>query len=130
MRVVQLGCGITGLVCAEHLANNTRVTELVLADYDTGGAEFLAKRLDMDKVSVIKADGSDAEQVRKLLKSTDLVVNSLPWQYMGQVQRLAAETGTDYVDFCLTVEALKDFDSVDKMCKNAGITALLSLIHI
>jgi saccharopine dehydrogenase (NAD+, L-lysine-forming) len=124
MRIVQLGCGITGQVCAEHLARNARVAELVLADYDTGGAESLAKRLDMDKVSVIKADGSDAEQVRKLLKSTDLVVNSLPWQYMGQVQRLAAETGTDYVDFCLTVEALKDFDSVDKMCKDAGITAL------
>jgi len=124
MKVVQLGCGITGLVCAEHLAGNERVTELVLADYDTRGAETLAKRLGKDKVSVAKVDGSDADQVRKLMKENDVVVNALPWQYMSQVQRLAAETGTDYVDFCLTVEAQKDFDSVDKMCKDAGITAL------
>jgi saccharopine dehydrogenase (NAD+, L-lysine-forming) len=124
MKVVQLGCGITGLVCAEHLAGNERVTEIVLADYDTRGAELFAKRLDTDKLSVVKADGSDADQVTTLLKNNDLVVNSLPWQYMSQVQRLAADTGTDYVDFCLTVEAQKDFDSIDKMCKDAGITAL------
>lgn len=124
MKIVQLGCGTTGLVCAEHLANNSKVTELVLADFDTGGAQSLSRRLGMDKISILKIDGGDAKQVKQLLKSADVVVNSLPWKYMGQVQRLAAETSTNYVDFCLTEEAWKDFDSVDKMCKDAGITAL------
>lgn len=124
MRVVQLGCGITGLVCAEHLANNARVTELVLADFDTRGAQALAKRLGMDKISVLEVDGGNPKKIKQLLKTTDVVVNSLPWEFMGQVQRLAAETGTDYVDFCLTIEAQKDFESIDKMCRDAGITAL------
>jgi len=124
LRVVQLGCGITGLVCAEHLAKNARVTELVLADFDTRGAHALAKRLGMDKISVLEVDGGDAKKIKQLLKTSDIVVNSLPWEFMGQVQRIAAETGTDYVDFCLTIEAQKDFESIDRMCKDAGITAL------
>src|SRR4030042_2177469 len=122
MRVVQLGCGITGLVCAEHVAGNPRVTELVLADANTKGAEALAARLAMDKISSVKVDGSNGKAVKKLLKGADVVVNSLPWEFMGQVQRIAAAEGTDYVDFCLTIEAQADFEPVNKMCKDAGIT--------
>lgn len=124
MRVVQLGCGITGLVCAEHVAGNPRVTELVLADANTKGAEALAARLAMDKISSVKVDGSDGKAIKRLLKGADVVVNSLPWEFMGQVQRIAAAEGTDYVDFCLTIEALADFEPVNKMCKDAGITAI------
>jgi len=124
MRVVQLGCGITGLVCAEHVARNPRVSEMVLADAKTDGAESLARRLNMDKVSVAKVDGSDPKALKKVLKNCDVVVNSLPWEFMDKVQELAAQTGTNYVDFCLTVAALKDFEPVAKMCRDAGITAI------
>jgi saccharopine dehydrogenase-like NADP-dependent oxidoreductase len=124
MKVVQLGCGITGLVCAEHVARNPNVTEMVLADARTDGAESLAARLRMDKVSVEKVDASDSRKVKRLLKDADVVVNSVPWEFMDEVQKIAAATGTDYVDFCLTVAALKNFEPVAKMCKDAGITAI------
>ncbi len=124
MRVVQLGCGITGLVCAEHVAGNRKVTELVLADARTDGAESLKERLKLDKISVEKVDGRDPKAIKKLLKDSDVVVNSLPWEFMDEVQNTAARTGTDYVDFCLTIQALKDFAPIDKMCRDAGITAI------
>ena len=124
MKVVQLGCGITGLVCAEHVARNQNVTEMVLADVKTDGTNTLKKRLGLDKISVEKVNGSDSKAVKKLLTNADVVVNSLPWEFMDEVQRLAASTGTDYVDFCLTIQALKDFAPIDKMCRDAGITAI------
>lgn len=126
MRVVQLGCGITGLVCAEHVANHPKVDEVVLADFNTEGAKALADRLKLDKISISKVDCSDPKAIKKVLKGCDIVVNSLPWDLMSEVQRQAAATGTDYVDFCMTIEALHDFAPIDKMCKDAGITALTS----
>lgn len=124
MKVIQLGCGITGLVCAEHLARNSHVDQLVLADSRTEGASSLAGRLKMDKVSVERVDGGDKKALKKAVAKADVVVNALPWEFMGEVQRQAASAGVDYVDFCLTREALDDFEPINKMCKDAGITAL------
>lgn len=126
MKVIQLGCGITGLVCAEHLASNRAITDLVLADSRTDGATKLAKRLNSDKISVSQVDANDANAVKRLLRGSDIVVTSLPWELDDMVMELAAEMGINYVDFCMSVNALKDFDSVAKMCKDAGITALTS----
>ncbi len=127
VKVIQLGCGITGLVCAEELARNDNVTELVLADSMTDGAESLAARLRSDKVSVTKIDVRDRRALRKLVKGADAVVSSLPWELNSQVLRTAADVGTNYVDFCMTVEALADFDAQDRLCRDAGIAALTSM---
>jgi len=78
----------------------------------------------MDKISVAKVDGGDPKAVKRILKGADMVINALPWEFMGEVQRLAAAAGVDYVDFCLTKEALDDFEPINKMCRDAGITAL------
>ena len=127
MKVIQLGCGITGLVCAEQLAGNPGVTHLVLADSRTGEAEALKARLGSPKMSIAKIDAADPEMLSSLMRGADLVVSSLPWELNGRVMETAAKTGVNYVDFCMTVEALEDFDSVDRMCKEAGITALTSM---
>ena len=126
MKVVQLGCGITGLVCAEHLAGNHAVTDLVLADFQTDGAKSLKSRLGNDKVSVAQVDGGDLKALRRLLKSSDVVVSALPWELNDGVIGIAASLGINYVDFCMSIETLKDFDKTDRKCRDAGITALTS----
>jgi len=127
MRVVQLGCGITGLVCAEHLAGNRRIDELVLADSRTDGAKALVERLGDDRLSTVRVDGSDRDAVGKLLKDADVVVSSLPWELNDVVMETAAQLGANYVDFCMSVKTLKDFDSTDRMCRDAGITAVTAV---
>ncbi len=127
MKVIQLGCGVTGLVCAEVLAANPRIDELVLADSVTDGARGLADKLGSDKVTVEEMDGSDRKALTEALRSSDVVVCSLPWDLNGRVMETAAAEGIDYVDFCLTKEAMDDFDKVDAMCRDAGITAITAV---
>jgi saccharopine dehydrogenase (NAD+, L-lysine forming) len=127
MKVVQLGCGITGLVCAEELAGNARVTELVLADFDVKGAEAMAARLRSDKISVVKTDATDKKALSDVIRGADVVVCSLPWDLNGKVMETAAEEGVNYVDFCITKEAFNDFDKIDRMCRDAGITAITAV---
>jgi saccharopine dehydrogenase-like NADP-dependent oxidoreductase len=124
--VVQLGCGITGLVCAEQLTKNTRVDEVVLADARTDAAEAMAARVKSDKISLKNVDGTKVANLKKLLKGADLVISSLPWQLNKRVLETAASMGIDYVDFCLTLDRIEEYEPMVKMVKDAGITALTS----
>lgn len=127
MRVVQLGCGITGLVCAELLATHSEIDDLILADTATDGAERLAKKLESDKITIRRTDAGDDADLRGVVRESDVVVCSLPWDLNGKVMETAADEGVSYVDFCLTKEAMDDFDKVDAMCKDAGITAITAV---
>jgi len=123
MKVIQLGCGITGLVCAEHLAKNEKVSELVLADSKTNAAAGLMTRLKNDKLSVTKVDATDEKSLRRLMKDADIVISSLSWVLNRKVIDTAISTGTNYVDFSLTL----DWDEIEKPKKayrEADITIL------
>lgn len=127
MRVVQLGCGITGLVCAEYLAKNPKIDELILADSWTDGAEALATRLGSDRVSVKEIDATDDNSIRRLLKDGDLVVSSIPGELNRKVVRIAMSTGIDYVDFSLPVNSEEEFYELLKLGEKIDSRVLSSM---
>ena len=128
MDVIQLGCGVCGLVCAEHIARNAKVDRLVLADSRTDGARALKTRLGMDKVSVVEVDGRDRKALVGLLRDMDIVVATMPWRMNRTVMEVASETGTDYVDFGMPFDSTgPDFDRYSEMCRGAGISALVGM---
>jgi len=127
MKIVQLGTGITGLVCAEHLSKNEKIDELVLADIKTDVAEALVERLGNDKLSVMKVDATDKDALHKLLKDKDLVVSAIPGYFNRKVIEVAMSTGTDYVDYSLPIGPWDEFDEFIAFCKRAEITILSSM---
>ena len=124
---MQLGCGITGLVCAEHVVKNARVDELVLADARTDSAEKLIARLKNDKLSKAKVDATDPDSVKKVLKGCDLLVSSIPSELNMKVFSQVVASGSDYLDFSVAHEVIDDFEKYSKKCKNAGITAITGM---
>ena len=122
--MVQLGCGITGLVCAELLEQNPKVDEIVLSDSRLDAAKAMAARVKSDKVSLKRVEATDPKELRRLLKGCDIVVSSLPWLLNRKVLDTAASMGVNYVDFCLAMESIEEFSETARMCKAAGITAL------
>ncbi|RDE13884.1 MAG: hypothetical protein C4K47_05295 [Candidatus Thorarchaeota archaeon] len=128
MKVVQLGCGICGLVCAEHLAGNRKIDTLELADARLEGAQALADRLKNDKVSVRKIDGTKENELTKLLRGKDIVVATMPWRLNRLAMEVAARTGVDYVDFGMPFDSTgPDFDRYSEICRSAGISALVGM---
>ena len=128
MEVVQLGCGICGLVCAEHLAKNDKIDRMVLADVRLEQAKDVIRRVGRDNVVVQKTDGTDKKAVKELLKNADVVVATMPWRLNRMVMQTAAETGTDYVDFGMPFDSTgPDFDEYSALCRNAGISALVGM---
>ncbi len=128
MRVVQLGCGVCGLVCAEHLAHHPGVDQLTLADRKTDGAHALAKRLADDRVDVEQVDGTKPEALRPLLRDADAVVATMPWRLNRIVLDTAAAVGTPYVDFGMPFDGTgPEFDAASKLWSDAGIPALVGM---
>lgn len=128
MEVVELGCGVCGLVCAEHLARNPKVDHMVLADRRTEGARSLAARLPDRRISVREVDGRDAAALRSLLGNADVVVASMPWRLNRVVLETAARMGVDYVDFGMPFDGTgREFDAADALCRDGGISALVGM---
>ena len=126
-RIVQLGCGITGLVCAEQLERNSKVDELVLADSRTDAAEQMAKRVKSDKISVAKVDATNQSGLKKLLKGADVLVSSVPWELNRKILKTAMDAGVNYVDFCIVSDSFEQFNDYVAICKDAGLTALTAM---
>ncbi len=128
MEVVQLGCGVCGLVCAEHLAKHPKVDRLVLADRRPEDARALASRLKADRVFVREVDGTDRAEVAALLKSADVVVASMPWRLNLGVLETAARLHVDYVDFGMPFDGTgPEFDAAHALCRDAGMSALVGM---
>jgi len=128
MDVLQLGCGVCGLVCAEQLAKHPKVNRLVLADRKTDAAEQLASRIPGGKAIVQTVDGTDRKALRDLLSSCDIVIATMPWRLNLLVLEVAAEVGADYVDFGMPFDGTgPEFDAAGTMCSDAGIAALVGM---
>ncbi len=127
MRVVQLGCGITGLVCAEHVAMNSKVDEVVLADARTDHAARLAARSRHGKFEVAKVDATDMSSIKRLLKGCDVIVCAIPSEMNLKVMLQAVDAGVDYVDFSVAREILEDFKKYSRACERAGVTAITGM---
>lgn len=127
MKVVQLGCGITGLVCAEHLEKNGHVNELVLADAWIDAAEAMADRIGSDKLSVQKVDARDEVALKSLLSDCDLLVSAIPGELNRKVLNTAISLGSSYVDFSMCVDSMKEFQELSSEARDNGVTVLTSM---
>lgn len=111
-------------MCAELLAKNRLVDQVVLADAETDAARAMAARVKSKKISIAKVDARDPAQLKKLLKGKDVVVSSVPWALHRNVFKVACATKTNYVDFSLTANSIEEFEEFLKLCDKSGITAL------
>jgi saccharopine dehydrogenase-like NADP-dependent oxidoreductase len=124
IKVVQLGCGITGLVCAEHLEKHPKVDELILADKQVDVAGAMIKRLRSEKAVAQKMDAGDPSQLKKVLKGCDLIVTSVPSEMNMKLLEAAVSAGVNYVDLTVPFELIPKLEEMDERCKKAGVIAL------
>ncbi len=127
MRVVQLGCGITGLVCAELVARNPKVDEVVLADVRTESSKRLCSRKGDRKFRAAKVDARDPSSIKKILKGCDVLVSAIPSEMNLKVFMQVLDAGVNYVDFSVAHEIIDDFQKYKKMCERAGVTAITGM---
>ena len=99
----------------------------MLADTRTGPAKSFADHAADDKVTVTRADATDASEVKKLLKDCDLLVSSVSSEMNPILLERALAERVNYADFTIPLETIPKFEQYSQACNDAGITAITAL---
>ena len=126
--VVVIGSGYEGGALAKVLAKQSDVDKLVLADKNLDRASSLSQQVG-DKANAQRIDITDHSGMVDLLKSGDLVVNTIgPFFVHGtKVIRAAIEARKNYVDIADDYDVTSELLALDAQARNAGITALINM---
>ena len=122
MRMLVLGAGLQGSACAYDLLQSDEVTEVRLADVNTGHLpEFLApysgKRLIPTPLDVRNTEG-----VRALMRESDAAMSAIPYYFNLDLARHAAETGVHFCDLGGNTDIVFEQKKLDSIAREKGIT--------
>jgi lysine 6-dehydrogenase len=117
-----LGAGLQGSACAYDLLQNDEVTEVRLADVNTGHLpDFLApysgKRLIPTPLDVRNVEG-----VRALMRESDSVMSAIPYYFNLDLAKHAAETGIHFCDLGGNTDIVFEQKKLDAKAREKGIT--------
>ena len=130
MRILVLGgCGAQGTFATRDLVESKDVSEVIIGDIDVKKARRVAADIGSPKLSTIQIDVNDHQNLVKVMKDVDVVVNFVgPYYEHGvKVVRAAIEAGKNYVDVCDDYDATQKMLALNNLAKDKGITILLGL---
>ncbi len=115
-KIIILGAGMVGRAIAIDLAKKHNVVSADICD------ESLKKLEKFDNIKTIKSDLSNQENVKNIIKDSDLVVSAVPG-FMGfEILKTIIESGKDVVDIAFFPE---DALHLDALAKKHNVTAIM-----
>ena len=126
MKVVCLGgAGAMASSCVYDLHKTSDFDEIVIADFDEGKARQVIDLMDGDKrFSYVRLDASKKDEIVKVLKGVDYVVDGLPDKYMYNFMDAATEVGISGVSLSM-VEDLDKILYYSSALEKTGKTVLI-----
>ncbi len=128
MKIAVLGgAGLTGQCAAKNLAENKRVSEILIADLNKERISKVEKKLRSDKLTTATVDVSDVSETTRLLKGFDVVINAVQYYFNLDVMRAALNAKVNYVDlgglYHMTLKQLE----LDQLFRSEGLTAIIGM---
>jgi lysine 6-dehydrogenase len=130
MKIVLLGVGGMGELALKDLVSS-RVKQIVIADYDKGKAESLAKAYKTREVQISAefVDANDRASLTKVMQGANVVASAIgPFSEYGvKVLKAAIEARVDFVDICDDPQPTIDELNLHNEAKQADITAVIGM---
>jgi saccharopine dehydrogenase-like NADP-dependent oxidoreductase len=120
MRITVLGAGLVGLPMATDLAKDKEF-QVSLVDIRKDRFSTLDKN---DDIKTIQADLSDDQQLRNVIKDSDLVVSAVPGHMGFHALKTIIEEGKTAVDIAFFPE---DLFQLDMLAKAKEVTAVCDI---
>jgi len=132
-KVVIIGAGGQGAPCASILARDESVSEIVIGDIDIELVNKVKGKIQSDKINAAKTDAGKADDLERVIKGADAVINLTLPRFNMNIMRAALRSGAHYVDTAFCDSAIP-FEAqlakhepleLDDEFKKAGLTALI-----
>lgn len=129
MRLVVLGGGAMGRITVRALAEDARVSEVVVADMNVAAAERAVAALDVGraKVSVVGCDVRDVAATAGMLRGADAALNATDYTFNLEVMRAALAARVPYADLGGLFHMTRRQYELDAAFREAGIAAVLGI---
>jgi len=131
LKISVIGAGAQGSAIALVLSKNPEVSKVVSADIDLKAARKAAEKTRSDKVSAERVDASEVNDLHRVVKGSDTVVNATSGFNINMMDA-ALKSGANYVDLA-SMEGGTLEDSIQKQLafndkfKDAGLTAVMCM---
>jgi lysine 6-dehydrogenase len=118
MKILVLGgAGAIGSEATKDLVETSSFSEIVLGDLAAERTKEFISGLRDRRLSFVKADASDIDELAGLMKGFDVVASTLPFRYDFNVTQAAIKAGVNGIDVASTEEQY----GLDSKAKKAGI---------
>jgi saccharopine dehydrogenase-like NADP-dependent oxidoreductase len=114
MKILSLGGA--GAVCqhaTRDLVEFSDFDQIIIGDYNVAAAEKLAAEIGDPRLQALKVDANDYDELVKIFKDFDVILNGLPWKYDLAVTKACVEVGVNGLDVS-TEETQWDYDAAAK----------------
>ncbi len=124
MRMLVLGAGLQGSACAYDLLQNEEVSNVRLADLDTGHiADFLGP-YSGKRLTPTPLDVRDKEAVGALMRESDAVMSAIPYYFNLDLATRAAEAGVHFCDLGGNTDIVFRQKELDAVAREKNITII------
>ncbi|HBY09087.1 MAG TPA: hypothetical protein DEH22_15395, partial [Chloroflexi bacterium] len=128
MKIVVLGgAGKMGCIGVQTLANDPRVDEVVIADFNLENAQIVADFIGSPKIQITHVDVNDHAGLVAVLTGADACLNATVYYTNLQIMEACLEAGVSYTDmgglFHTTLKQLK----LSERFAEKGISAVLGM---
>lgn len=125
------GTGGMGQAVARDLIKQERIGKVILGDINIDPNRLQEKLRSNQKISLQRIDVNDHDELVKVLKNVNIVINCAGPFYKTAVPvaRAAVEAKVNYIDICDDYEATNILFSseIDRLAREAGITVLTGM---
>lgn len=119
-----LGAGLQGSACAYDLLQRPEVERVTLADLNPGRmAAFLKKRKEK-RLKTAKLDAKQAQQLARLMRGHDAVMNALPYYFNFPVSKAAVAAGLHCADLGGNTEIVQKQRTLDAKARKKGVSVI------
>jgi saccharopine dehydrogenase-like NADP-dependent oxidoreductase len=112
------GSGAIGSEATRDLVSTSNFSGIVLGDIAIDRTNEFISRLGDKRLSAVKVDANNVQELADVIKNFDLVVCALPFRYDYNVTQAAIKAGVNGID----VASTEDQFGLDDKAKKAGIT--------
>jgi len=121
MNILLLGVGLQGRAALYDLVHSPDVTHVIAADADHNGLLAYVRALGSDKVTPMRMDARDPDQLAAAMAQVDAVIELLPPGFHALTARVAIEQGIHWVNASYPGP---DVQALDEAAQAAGVALL------
>jgi len=128
MKISVIGTGVQGSAIGSILTKTPDVSEIVCSDINLDRTKQVVKNLRSDKASAQQVDASNMDDLLKVIKGSDAVINATLPRFNLNIMKAALKSGAYYVDLATDIPEVllpKEF-ALSAEWEKAGLTAVIN----